>query len=164
MFLNTKDLNTSLGSGRRKGRRPKMEVVTVKRLLSIAVVTGLFFALAAPAGAHPNLPGNPVGPSGGVFFANDVQYVSAVTPAHVPDKGPFDAFYVFPNCATCAPVSDAAPGVGEYNGGRWAVIMVTGYDGAQLTNAAAVVAAATDPGVTLVETSHRFVCPLIRIN
>ena len=77
MFLNTKDLNTSLGSGRRKGRRPKMEVVTVKRLLTIAVVTGLFFALAAPAGAHPNLPGSPVGPPGGTFYANLRRYLKA---------------------------------------------------------------------------------------
>ena len=159
MFLNTKDLNTSLASGRRKGRRPKMEVLTVKRLLTIAVVTGLFFALAAPAGAHPAGPGSPVGPAGGVFWAEDVEYVSAVTPAHVPNKGPFDAFYVFPDCPTCAPVSDAAPGVGDYNGGRWAVIMATGIT-TQLTNAADVVAAADE----LLDTPHRFVCPLIRIN
>ncbi len=157
MFLNTKDLNTSLASGRRKGRRPKMEVLTVKRLLTIAVVTGLFFALAAPAGAHPGGPGSPVGPPGGVFYADDVAYVSAVTPAHVPNKGPFDAFYTFPDCSECAPVSDAAPGVGNYNGGRWAVIQAFGIT-AQLTSADAVVAAAT----SLVDTGHRFVCPLIR--
>lgn len=162
MFLNTKDLNTSLGSGRRKGRRPKMEVVTVKRFLTIAVVTGLFFALAAPAGAHSGGPGSPVGPPDGVFWANDVAYESAVTPAHVPNKGPFDAFYVFPDCPTCAPVSDAAPGVGAYNGGRWAVFMVT-IPGItpenQPTNAADVLSAETG----LVDTGHRFVCPLIRI-
>ena len=159
MFLNTKDLNTSLGSGRRKGRRPKMEVVTVKRFLTIAVVTGLFFALAAPAGAHSGGPGSPVGPPDGVFWANDVAYESAVTPAHVPNKGPFDAFYVFPDCPTCAPVSDAAPGVGQYNGGRWAVIQAFGIT-EQLTSGAAVVAAAT----SFNDTGHRFVCPLIRIN
>ena len=80
-----------------------------------------------------------MGPPGGLFWADDVEYVSAVTPAHVPDRGPFDAFYVFPDCPTCAPVSDAAPGVGNYNGGRWAVIEATGIT-TQLTNAAAVVA------------------------
>jgi hypothetical protein len=56
-------------------------------------------------------------------------------------------------------VSDAAPGVGNYNGGRWAVIEATGIT-TQLTNAAAVVAAAT----SLDDTGHRFVCPLIKIN
>ena len=129
----------------------------MKRLFTIAVVTGLFFALAAPAGAHPEGPGDLVGPPGGLFYANDVQYVSAVTPAHVPDKGPFDAFYIFPECTGCAPVSDAAPGVGQYNGGRWAVIQAFGIT-TQLTNADAVVAAAS----SLVDTGHRFVCPLIR--
>jgi hypothetical protein len=130
----------------------------VKRFLIIAVVMGLFFALAAPAGAHDGVPGTPVGPPGGMFYANDVKYESAVTPAHVPDRGPFDAFYVFPDCPTCAPVSDAAPGFGKYNGGRWAVIQAFGID-SQLMNADTVVAAAS----SLVDTGHRFVCPLIRI-
>jgi len=86
-----------------------------------------------------------------------------VTPAHVPDKGPFDAFYVFPNCSTCKPVSDAAPGVGNYNGGRWAVIQVFGIT-SQLTNAADVLAAVEEGNLDLVDTGHRFVCPLIRIH
>ena len=129
----------------------------MKRFLIIAVVMGLFFALAAPAEAHPGGPGTAVGPPGGAFYANDVEYESAVTPAHVPDRGPFDAFYVFPDCPTCAPVSDAAPGFGKYNGGRWAVIEAPGIT-MQLTNAADVVAAAT----SLNDTGHRFVCPLIR--
>ena len=130
----------------------------MKRFLIIAVVMGLFFALAAPAGAHPGGPGDPVGPPGGMFYANDVQYKSAVTPAHGPDRGPFDAFYVFPDCPTCVPVSDTAPGVGDYNGGRWAVIQAFGIT-SQLTNATDVVAQAT----SLDDTGHRFVCPLIRI-
>ena len=131
----------------------------MKRLLIIAVAMGLFLALAAPAGAHPGGPGDPVGPPGGVFWADDVAYKSAVTPAHIPNRGPFDAFYVFPDCPMCAPVSDAAPGVGKYNGGRWAVIEARGIT-AQLTNAADVVAEAS----SLDDTGHRFVCPLIRIH
>ncbi len=118
---------------------------------------GLFFALAAPAGAHP-LARSAVAPPEGVFWANGVQYESVVTPAHVPDRGPFDAFYVFPDCPTCDPVSDAAPGYGRYNGGRWAVIEASGIT-TQLMNADTVVAAAS----SLVDTGHRFVCPLIRI-
>ncbi len=98
-----------------------------------------------------------MGPAGGAFWANDVEYESAVTPAHVPDKGPFDAFYIFPDCPTCVPVSDAAPSYGEYNGGRWAVIMAFGID-SQLTNAGDVEAQLTSQ----VDTGHRFVCPLIR--
>ena len=131
----------------------------MRRLFAVTVALGLVLVPATAVSAHPAGPGSPVGPPGGVFWANDVQYVSAVTPAHVPDKGPFDAFYVFPDCPTCAPVSDAAPGVGRYNGGRWAVIQAFGIT-EQPTNAAEVVAAAT----SLVDTGHRFVCPLIKIN
>jgi hypothetical protein len=123
------------------------------------MAVGLFLALAAPVTAHPGGPGDPVGPPGGVFWADDVEYESAVTPAHVPDRGPFDAFYVFPDCPSCAAVSDAAPGVGRYNGDRWAVIQAFGI-GSQLTNAADVNAAAS----SLVDTGHRFVCPLIRVH
>ncbi len=131
----------------------------MKRFLIIAVVMGLFFALAAPAGAHTLEPGAPVGPPTGSFWANDVEYESAITPAHVPDRGPFDAFYVFPDCPTCFPVSDAAIGDTDYNGGRWAVVQAFGIT-SQLTNADDVVAQATG----LVDTGHRFVCPLIKVH
>ncbi len=127
-----------------------------KRLIVFAVVSILMLVPSA-ALAHGGEPGSPVGPPGGSFWANDVEYVSAVTPAHVPDRGPFDAFYTFPDCSGCVPVSDAAPGVGNYNGGRWAVIQAFGIT-TQLTNAVDVVDAAT----SLDDTGHRFVCPLIR--
>ena len=125
--------------------------------IAILVAIALFTLIPAAAFAHPGGPGEPVGPPSGSFWANDVEYESAVTPAHVPDKGPFDAFYIFPDCPTCAPVSDAAPGHGNYNGGRWAVIEAFGIT-SQLKNAADVVAQAT----SLVDTGHRFVCPLIK--
>jgi len=129
----------------------------MRRLFTIAITVGLLLAPAATVAAHPGGPGNPVGPPGGVFWANDIAFESAVTPAHVPDKGPFDSFYVFPDCPTCAPVSDAAIGDTDYNGGRWAVIQAFGID-SQLTNAEDVVSQAT----SLNDTGHRFVCPLIK--
>ena len=128
-----------------------------KRLIVFAAAT-ILMLVPATALAH-GVP--PVGPPGGVFWANDVAYESAVTPAHVPNKGPFDAFYIFPDCEVeggCAPVSDAAIGDTNYNGGRWAVIQAFGIT-TQLTNAADVVAQAT----SLNDTGHRFVCPLIKI-
>ena len=128
-----------------------------RRLILIAAISVLA-VLPAVVSAHGAGPGSPVGPAGGSFWANDVEYKSAVTPAHVPDRGPFDAFYVFPDCPTCAPVSDAAIGDTNYNGGRWAVIQAFGIGG-QLTNAADVLAATTG----LNDTGHRFVCPLIKI-
>jgi len=80
-----------------------------------------------------------------------------VTPAHVPDSGQFDILYTFPGTGL-APVSDATQGYGDYNGGRWAVYEVSGFT-VQPTNAADVVANAA----TIVDTGHRFVCPLIKI-
>lgn len=128
--------------------------------LTLYVFAALAAALALPlaAMAHPNEPGSPVGPPGGMFYAFDAVYASTVTPAHVPDKGKFDIFYVFPDCPTCAPVSDAAPGMPGYNGGRWAVVLAFGIT-TQLTNADVVEAAAT----SLFDTGHRFVCPLIKV-
>ena len=128
-----------------------------KRLIVFAAAT-LLMLVPTTVFAHGGGPGTRVGPPGGEFWANGVKYESAVTPAHVPDRGPFDAFYTFPDCPTCAPVSDAAPGVGNYNGGRWAVIQAFGIT-SQLTNATDVVAAAS----SLNDTGHRFVCPLIKI-
>ena len=115
MFLNTKDLNTSLGSGRRKGRRPKMEVVTVKRLLTITVVTGLFFALAAPAGAV----GGPL--MRPATWVDGELFNGVVTPATFdPANGNFDELYAgcnFKDDATL--ISESGPGDQDYNGGRW---------------------------------------------
>ncbi len=127
----------------------------------LAIVVALVMTALVPTGAyaHPNEPGSPVGPAGGLFYAFDEAYKSTVTPAHVPNKGPFDTFYVFPNCASCAPVSDAAPGMPGYNGGRWKVVQAFGIT-TQLTSAADVEAQAS----SLVDTGHRFVCPLIKVN
>lgn len=131
----------------------------MKRVI-LALALAAFGAMMVPlaVSAHPSQPGSPVGPPGGIFYAFDQTYTSTVTPAHVPDRGPFDAFYVFPDCPTCAPVSDAAPGTPGYNGGRWAVIQAFGIT-SQLMNADDVVSQAS----SLVDTGHRFVCPLIRI-
>ena len=127
------------------------------RLFVVIGIVAILAILPSAVFAHPGGPGSPVGPPSGVFWANDVMYESTVTPAHVPDKGPFDAFYIFPNCPTYAPVSDAAIGDTDYNGGRWAVVEAFGIT-TQLTNATAVVAGAT----SLNDTGHRFVCPLIK--
>ncbi len=132
-----------------------------KRLVVTVAVTMLAL-LPSAVFSHPGGPGSPVGPAGGMFYANDVLYESAVTPAHVPDRGPFDAFYIFPDClGMCSPVSDSAFGDTDYNGGRWAVIEAFGIT-SQLTNATDVEkAAANNPAIELVDTGHRFVCPLI---
>ena len=134
-------------------RRPAIGLI-----LALAAIA-MFTLFPAAAFAHMAGPGDLQGPLGGVFWAHDVAYISAVTSGHVPDVGPFYAFYVFPNWSDCVPVSGSALGDTDYNGGRWAVIQAFGI-GSQLTNAEDVVAAAT----SLVDTGHRFVCPLIKIS
>jgi hypothetical protein len=109
--------------------------------------------LAAPLTAA----GKSIGPPSGTIYAFDQAYHTIATPTSLPDRGPTDTIYVFPDCATCASVSEAAPGHPGYNGGRWKVVAASGIT-SQLTNADAVVAAAS----SLVDTGTRFVCPLSR--
>lgn len=96
-----------------------------------------------------------VGPPSGTIYAFDRAYQTVATPTSLPDRGNFDTIYVFPDCASCASVSEAAPGSRDYNGGRWRVVAATGIT-TQLTNAADVVAQAS----SLQDTGTRFVCPL----
>jgi hypothetical protein len=119
-------------------------------LLAVLVAAAV---LAAPVMAA----GKSIGPPSGTIYAFDQAYHTIATPTSLPDKGPTDTIYVFPDCATCASVSEAAPGHPGYNGGRWKVVAASGIT-SQLTNADAVVAAAS----SLVDTGTRFVCPLSR--
>jgi hypothetical protein len=117
-------------------------------LLAVLVAAAV---LAAPVLAA----GKSIGPPSGTIYAFDQAYHTIATPTSLPDRGPTDTIYVFPDCATCASVSEAAPGHPGYNGGRWKVVAASGIT-SQLTNADAVVAAAS----SLVDTGTRFVCPL----
>ena len=125
----------------------------LRRLLLLATIPAAALALAVPAMAD----GNSLGPPGSTIYAFDVAYRTVSTPTSLPAQGPTDTIYVFPDCASCASVSEAAPGHPGYNGGRWRVVAASGIT-TQLTNADAVVAAAT----SLEDTGTRFVCPLIR--
>jgi hypothetical protein len=126
----------------------------MRRFLLLSVAS----LVAAAVVATPAMTaGRSLGPPGSTIYAFDQAYRTIATPTSLPNRGPFDTIYVFPDCATCASVSEAAPGHPGYNGGRWRVVEAHGIT-TQLTNAEAVVAAATE----LVDTGTRFVCPLIR--
>lgn len=126
----------------------------MKRLALLTLAASLTAAaVAAPAMAE----GNSVGPPGGTIYAFGEAYKTIATPTSLPHRGPTDTIYVFPDCASCASVSEAAPGTPGYNGGRWKVVMAFGIR-TQLTDADAVVAAAS----SLADTGVRFVCPLIK--
>ena len=123
-------------------------ITLVSLAAALAVAT-----LAGPAMAE----GNSLGPPGSTIYAFDQAFKTVATPTSLPNRGPTDTIYVFPDCPTCASVSEAAPGTPGYNGGRWKVVEAFGIT-TQLTNADAVVASAS----SLVDTGTRFVCPLIR--
>jgi hypothetical protein len=115
---------------------------------------GAAAAVAAVVSAAPAMAAG-VGPPSGTIYAFDQAYHTVATPTSIPNRGPFDTIYVFPDCSGCASVSEAAPGYPGYNGGRWRVVAASGIT-TQLTNAAAVVAQAS----SLTDTGIRFVCPL----
>jgi len=119
----------------------------------------LLLVLASPVAvavlAAPSMSSG-LGPPGSTIYAFDQAYRTVATPTSLPDRGPFDTIYVFPDCSTCASVSEAAPGHPGYNGGRWRVVQAFGIT-TQLTNTEDVVAQAS----SLVDTGTHFVCPLI---
>lgn len=126
----------------------------MRRTMLVTLAAGLAAAaLAGPAMAD----GNSLGPPGTTIYAFDEAFRTVATPTSLPNRGPTDTIYLFPDCASCASVSEAAPGTPGYNGGRWKVVEAFGIT-TQLTNADAVVAAAS----SLVDTGTRFVCPLIK--
>jgi hypothetical protein len=125
-------------------RRYWMRVLMVMALATVAL-----FGVTATASAQG------VGPPGSTIYAFDQAYRTVATPTSLPDHGPFDTIYTFPDCASCASVSEAAPGSRDYNGGRWRVVAAYGIT-TQLTNAGDVVARAS----SLEDTGTRFVCPL----
>ena len=81
-------------------------------------------AVAGGAAAFFATPGlaDGVGPPSGTIYAFDQAYHTVATPTSLPNRGPTDTIYVFPDCSSCASVSEAAPGYPGYNGGRWKVV------------------------------------------
>jgi hypothetical protein len=119
-----------------------------------------FAVLGAVAGGAATFFATPglavgVGAPSGTIYAFDQAYQTVATPTSLPDRGPTDTIYLFPDCSSCASVSEAAPGYAGYNGGRWKIVAAYGIT-TQLTNADDVAAAAS----SLVDTGTRFVCPL----
>jgi hypothetical protein len=71
----------------------------MRRFLLLALAVGVATAaLAAPAMAA----GDSLGPPAGTIYAFDQVYRTVSTPTSLPDNGPFDTIYVFPDCSSCA--------------------------------------------------------------
>ena len=88
----------------------------MRRFLLLSLVSVVAAAvLAAPAAPA----GKSLGPPGGTIYAFDQAYHTIGTPTSLPNRGPFDTLYMFPDCPSCAAVSEAAPGhPGTADGGR----------------------------------------------
>ena len=123
----------------------------MRRFLLLVLASAVAVAVLAAPSMSSGL-----GPPGSTIYAFDQAYRTIATPTSLPDRGPFDTIYTFPDCPGCASVSEAAPGHPGYNGGRWRVVEAFGIT-TQLTNAEDVVAQAS----SLVDTGTHFVCPLI---
>jgi hypothetical protein len=124
----------------------------MRRFLLLILASAVAVAVLAAPSMSAGL-----GPPGSTIYAFDQAYRTVATPTSLPDNGPFDTIYVFPDCSSCASVSEAAPGHPGYNGGRWRVVEASGIT-TQLTNAEDVV----DQASSLVDTGTHFVCPLIQ--
>jgi hypothetical protein len=148
--------------------RPEGPVVTegndMPRLRILLAVTALLVgALAAPAlAARGGNPGSPIAPD--AIWADGSLYATiGQGPLHY--NGHDDSFDVLVLVPGQAPVSEAAPGNPDYNGGRWLPTPATWTGAATpLLTSYADVMAAVDAGHLVLEAPHTgaaFLCPLI---
>lgn len=105
-----------------------------------------------------------LGPPNFFTYAHDRLYSGVLTPTDLPPDGKFDKIYVLGS--GLKPVSDAAPGDKEYNGGRWEVHPVTflTISPTQFTNAEQILSAAGAGQISIGPIVKRFECPLIPIH
>lgn len=128
------------------------------RILALCLLAAL--ALSSVALAQPG----PLGPPGGLIYANDQMFKTIATPRDLPNHGLFDTIYVLGN--GLANVADAAPGDMAYNGGRWEVrpVEFVTISPTQFTNAADIHAAAMRGEISIGPVVKRFECPLIAVH
>ena len=72
--------------------------------LASAVVAAVLAAPAAPVG-------NSLGPPSGTIYAFDQAYRTIGTPTSLPNRGPSDTLYMFPDCPTCWPFPTPLQGI-----------------------------------------------------
>lgn len=141
--------------------RLKRSVMAIGLAIGLmSVVPGLMLTAAASNGGAP--PAKPVD----LVWANDELWDSTVLgPLHgSPKPHTLDAFFLVPGQN---PVSDAAPGDKEYNGGRWLPTMLSwvGAGAQPLFTDGEDVQAAIDTGdFVVLGTGTPFLCPLTNPN
>ncbi|MDH4035884.1 MAG: hypothetical protein OEX18_01770 [Candidatus Krumholzibacteria bacterium] len=104
------------------------------RFLAVGCVLSIAAAVAVTRAAPPD--------QRGLIWAGCEVYNTFGTPANVsPGAGNFDALYKSPAGFRdgIGAISDAAPGYGRYNGGRWQeFVLKPGVDGGKYANACGV--------------------------
>jgi hypothetical protein len=139
------------------------------RPLALALGVALAFIVAAPGFVVAGTDDRAIIRLEPAIYANDQLYGTIVTQntdfseAHPAQS--LDKIYNFRGVQPS--VADAAPGQPGFNGGRWAVYLVTWNQGATprlLTNADAVLAAAAAGELSIVGPVRYFVCTLIPLN
>jgi len=146
-----------------------------KKLFALIGIASLVLMIAlAPAYA-----GNGATRVPNLIWANGVIYDTIVTPATFlsPPAHSTDTLYSFDFSGLTGqrPVSDSAPGYGDYNGGRWSVKVVVfteqgidihdpdgdGIVNFELTSAEAILAHQELGHIEIMDTAIYFECPLL---
>lgn len=128
-------------------------------LLSLLAISALPLVAHAGRGDH-----GPLGPPGGIIYADGRMFHTIGTPAILPPHGQFMAIYVLGEPYNN--VAEYAPGEPGFVGGRWEVRPITwiSIQPQQFTSAAQVKAAAQAGQISIGEPVKYFECPLIPIN
>lgn len=136
--------------------------------LFISLIMGLLVAGAAQAGpGAPNF-------SPAIYGDGEMWGTKGTTSLPAPNghnMQSFDKLFVFPDGATTAPgqlpVSEAAPGNPDYNGGRWATYTIVWEMGSMpvlLTSYADIMYYVNAGDLVIVEGDHSyFQCPLLPV-
>ena len=130
-----------------------MRIRTILTAVSLIVA----FGITASAGVGPPIPD--------AIWADGQLFRTVATPNSLPDKGPKDGLFAFVGVEGQRSVSESKPGDQDYNGGRWAVYVVSLAEGETLDHELKYweeVQQYINDGVLEVIGMGSLVCPLIR--
>jgi len=133
-----------------------------KTMRKTAFITGLLMTfgmfVVAVAGVGP--------PITDAIWADGVLYATVATPTQLPDKGPKDGIFAFPNLQGQRSVAEAKPGDQDYNGGRWEVYLINAINPGnlpgELTSWEEVESYISSGDLEISGMGTSLVCPLIK--
>jgi hypothetical protein len=124
-------------------------------LMSLLMTFGMF--VVAIAGNGP--------PARDAIWADGALYATVATPTHLPNHGPKDGIFAFPNYPSQRSVAESKPGDQDYNGGRWQVYLIDvvnpGNLPGELTSWEEVQNYINSGDLEMIGLGPSFVCPMI---